>query len=84
MIKVRIEARFGKEVDLEGEPINKLYADLEFTHEDMAGDQIQVMEALKLSWAALRSQYMTRTQGPKWYLDALMKKHQRHDNGRTS
>jgi hypothetical protein len=74
MVKIRISARWGEKNPETGELIEGAYADLEFDDSDMAGDQIQVWESLKVSWAAVRNQYMHVRHGPKWYMKELKKK----------
>ena len=71
MIQVKITARWGEKNLETGEPIESGTVDLQFSEEDMEGDQIQVWETFKLAWAAIRGNYMSRTHGPKWYMKEL-------------
>jgi hypothetical protein len=68
LIQVKINVRWGEKNLATGEPAEGAYSELEFTDEDMAGDQVQVWESLKITWTAIRGRYLFMTRGPKWYM----------------
>ena len=73
-IKVRVTASWGPLRKDTGEPVNVSYSDLEFDAEDIEGDQIQLWESLKITWTAIRGQYMANRYGPRWYVKEAMEK----------